>query len=300
MKRNIINICFVVFILFSGFAPFTAKAQDSEKNPLLVKLSYFSNDNKSQYLIVNAKTKVAGKFQPVKGTAIKLFLDKDSTGKGIGLIATVITDEKGKGVTNFPPSLEKIWKASPNHTFIAITDKSQQFDETNTELSIVKARITVDTADDKNVTATFSEFKGDNWVPVKGVEIKMGIKRFGGDLQIGEEQSYTTDSLGHVKGEFKKAGLPGDQSGNIVIVAKVEDNEQYGNLRIEKVVPWGVKFVADKDFFHRALWGSQFHSPVWLVFMAYSIIITVWGTLIYLVFLLIKIKKLGQEEKTLN
>jgi hypothetical protein len=301
MKRIITNSCIGVFcILLNGLGAVSAFAQDSVKSPLVVSLSYFTNNNSVPYLAVAAKSKVSGKFQPVNGAEIRLYLDKDSTGKGIGLIGKVVTNEKGKAGTNIPPSLANVWKASVNHTFIAVTDKTKKYDETNTELSIAKARITVDTADDKNVTATFSEFKGGNWTPVKGVEMKLGIKRLGGDLMIGEEQSYTTDSLGRVKGEFKKAGLPGDKAGNIILVAKVEDNDQYGSLRIEKSVPWGAKFVAEKDFFHRALWASRFHSPVWLVFIAYSIVIAVWGTLIYLVFLLIKIKKLGQEEKSLN
>ncbi len=301
MKRNIINNCAgVLFLLLSGLTGFRATAKESEKGPLKISISYFSLDNRLPYLAVTAKCKIDGKFQPVGGASIKLYLDKDSTGKGIGLIATVVTGEKGKATADIPASLEKIWKASTNHTFIAVTDKTKDFDETNTELSVAKARITIDTADDKNVVATFTEFKDNQWVAVKGVEIKMGIKRLGGELQIGEEQSYTTDSLGKVKGEFKKLGMPGDKTGNIILVAKVEDNDAYGSLRIEKTVPWGVKFTANDDFFTRALWGSQFHSPFWLVFMAYSIVIGVWGTIIYLIFLILKIKQLGKEEEKLS
>ncbi len=302
MKRNIINICIgVLSVIAINFITVPVKAQEAEKSPLKITLSYFTNNNELPYLTIVAKSKIDGKFQPVSGSEINLYLDKDASGKGIGFIGKVTTDEKGKAATNIPPALEKIWKSSPNHTFIAITDKTKQFDETNTELSIAKARIIIDTADDKNVTATLCEYKENNWVPVKGVDIKLGIKRLGGDLQIGEEQSYTTDSTGKVKGEFKKIGIPGNETGNIVLVAKVEDNDQYGNLRIEKSVPWGAKFVANKDFFQKtALWASRFHSPIWLLFLAYSIVIVVWGTLIYLVMLIIKIKKLGKEEEQLK
>ncbi len=156
------------------------------------------------------------------------------------------------------------------------------------------AKLTIDTAGDKNVVAVLSEYKAGSWVPVKGVDIKLAIKRTGGDLQIGDDQSYTTDSLGQAKGEFKKLKMPGDAAGNIVLVAKVEDNDQYGNLRVEKAIPWGDKFVPTTDFYHRALWASRFHSPLWLLIMAYSSIIAVWGTLIYLVFLLIKNKEAGE------
>ncbi len=300
--KKILNINYTgaICALLLSTAPSLAHAQDDARSPLVVGVSYYSIDNKLPYLMVNAKSKVNGKFQPVNGAVIKLYLDKDSSGKGLGLIGKVVTNEKGKGGTDIPPALEQIWKASATHTFMAVTDKTKQFDETNTEISVAKARITIDTADDKNVTAMVTEFKGNAWVPVKGVDVKLGIKRLGGDLQIGEEQSYTTDSLGQVKGEFKKLGMPGDAAGNLVLVAKVEDNDQYGNLRIEKSIPWGVKFVAGYDFGKRALWASRFHSPFWLVFMAYAIVISVWGTLIYLVFLLIKVKKLGHEEQTLK
>jgi hypothetical protein len=301
MKRNIISICIgVLSVLSVCLKTSIVNAQEKEKSPLVVSISYYTIDNKLPYLTVNAKSKIDGKFRPVNKAEINLYLDKDSAGKGIGLIGKVVTNEKGKAGIDIPVSLEQIWKASPNHTFIAVTAKTKGFDETNTEISIAKSKITIDTAEDKNVVATFSEFKGGNWVPVKGVDVKMGIKRMGGDLQIGDEQSYTTDSLGRVKGEFKKIGMPGDKAGNIILVAKVEDNDQYGNLRIEKSAPWGVKFVAKTDFFQRALWGSQFHSPFWLVFMAYFILITVWGTLIYLVILLVKIKKLGRQEEMLK
>jgi hypothetical protein len=301
MKRNIIYSCIsAFFIIISGINPLTARGQEVEKPTLKVTVSYFTTDNKVPYLTVATKAKIDGKFQPVSKAEVKLYLDKDSTGKGIGFIGKVVTDEKGKAATLIPPTLASVWKASANHTFIAVTDKTKQFDETNTELAIAKARITVDTADDKNVVATVCEYNGDAWVPVKGVDVKLGIKRQGGDLQIGEEQSYTTDSLGKVKGEFKKLKLPGDNLGNIVLVAKVEDNDQFGNLRVERATPWGVKVAGNRDFFHRALWASQFHSPVWLVFLAYSIVISVWGTLIYLVFMLIKIKKLGKEEERLS
>ena len=301
MKKNIINACIgILFILLPLLTVVRVKAQDSVKSPLVVSISYFSSDNRLQYLTVNAKAKVSGRFQPVAGAAIQLYLNKDTTGKGIGFIGKVITDEKGNAATNIPPSLAQIWKSSENHTFIAITDKTSGFEATNTEISIAKAKIVIDTADGKNVIATFSEFKEQKWVAVKGIEIKLGIKRLGGDLPINDDQSYTTDSLGQVKGEFKKTGIPGDEVGNIVLVAKVEDNDQYGNLRIGRSEPWGIKVVAEKDFFHRALWASRFHSPVWLVSIAYIIIIAVWGTLIYLFFLLIKIRKLGRQEDPLN
>ncbi len=88
--------------------------------------------------------------------------------------------------------------------------------------------------------------------------------------------------------------MPGDQNGNLLLVAKVEDNELFGSLIAEKKALWGVATKVDTAFFdQRTLWSTRFRTPYWLLFMAYSIIFGVWGTLIYLIRQVIKIKKLG-------
>ncbi len=132
------------------------------------------------------------------------------------------------------------------------------------------------------------------WVPAKDVEMKVGVERNGSILSAGDKETYTTDSTGIVSVEFKRDSLPGDIKGNFILAAKVEDNDQFGNLLVEKTVPWGVTLKPDQSFFNqRTLWSTRFKTPLWLLFMAYSIVIGVWGTIIYLALQIVKIKKLG-------
>ena len=42
------------------------------------------------------------------------------------------------------------------------------------------------------------KFENDSWLPVKDVDVKIGVRRLGGDLKIGDEETYTTDSFGQV------------------------------------------------------------------------------------------------------
>ena len=89
--------------------------------------------------------------------------------------------------------------------------------------------------------------------------------------------------------------MPGDEKGNILLAAKVEENDIYGNLLLEKTVPWGVAFKPDNNFFNqRTLWTTRNRTPIWLLFLAYSIVIGVWGTILYLVREMFKIKKLSK------
>jgi hypothetical protein len=196
-----------------------------------------------------------------------------------------------------PPALKSLWDVSATHTFIGISEKNKEFDETKAEAPITKTKITIDTLADtetKTIIVKVSSLQNGAWVPAKDVEMKVGVARMGGILPAGDEENYTTDSTGTVTAELKKDSLPGDQQGNIVLTAKVEDNDLYGNLLVEKAVHWGVTTIPQKNFFdQRTLWSTRFRTPLWLLFMAYTIVIGVWGTLIYLIFQIVKIKKLG-------
>ena len=90
--------------------------------------------------------------------------------------------------------------------------------------------------------------------------------------------------------------MPGDEKGNLLLVAKVEDNDSYGNLVTERSVPWGTSVKADNSFFDlRTLWTTRFRTPYWLLIIAYSIVIGVWGSIFYLVKQMLRVKKMGRE-----
>jgi hypothetical protein len=271
-------------------------AQDSTKKELIVTVGYFTINNKAIYLMVNTKTKIDKKFQPVKNSIIDLYLDSITENN---LVAKVTTDEAGEAKAIVPPALKTLWESSADHKFIGVARASKDFDETQGEAIVTKTRIAIDTTSDgetRSIIVMVSALKGSEWIPAKDVEMKVGIRRLGAILSAGDDPTYTTDSSGSVTVEFKKDSLPGDEKGNIILAAKVEENDLYGNLLIEKSVPWGRVFKPDNNFFNqRTLWSTRFRTPPWLLFMAYSIVICVWGTILYLVWQIIKINKLGKQ-----
>jgi hypothetical protein len=242
------------------------------------------------------KPRLIKKFQPVKGVTVSLYLDEELADNSIG---KVTTDKTGTAKAVIPPSLKTVWDEASTHTFIGVSDATGKFDKTKTETSVTKTRITIDTIPDsktRSVIVNVSALEENEWVPAKDVEMIIGVARLAGILNVGDEETYTTDSAGMVTAEFTRDNLPGDEHGNIALVAKVENNDQYGNLVVKKSLPWGLATKEEEHFFdQRTLWSTRFRTPWWLLFLANSIIISVWSALAYLVFQIIKIKKIGSS-----
>jgi hypothetical protein len=297
-KYNIKISIFLLAVFFTGAT--NILAQDSAKKELVVNIGYYMTNNKMIYLTVNTKTKIDTKFQPVKNSVVTLYLDSNNENN---FIAKVTTNEAGIAKAFLPPGLKTAWESSASHKFLGVAEKNKNFDETEGEFSVTKTKLSIDTTSDgetRNIVVTVSALHGGEWVPAKDVEMKVGISRMGGILSAGDEETYTTDSSGSVTVEIKKDSLPGDEKGNIVLAAKAEDNDMYGNLLIEKTVPWGVAFKPDNNFFNqRTLWSTRNRTPPWLLFMAYSMVIIIWGTILYLVRQMFKIKKLSENVSSL-
>ena len=271
-------------------------AQDSTngKKELQLNVTYYLPQNNVPYLLVTTKTKVERKFVGVKDLKVNVYLNSTSDSN---LIQSFQSNATGEERIYIPPSFKGVWDASSSFKFIAVAAANQEFDETKSEVQVNKAKIQIDTSrtdETKNVTVYVKVLQNGEWVPAKNVELKIAVKRSIGNLPIGDEETYTTDSTGSVTAEFKRDSLLGDSKGNFILVARTEDNETLGNIFAEKNVTWGIAPTIDNSFYNRSLWATSSKTPVWLLFMAYSIVIGVWGTIIYLVSQLFKIKKLGK------
>lgn len=276
--------------------PAVASSQDSvEKTPNL-NLKYFSSEKNIPYVMVQSRWKIGRKFEPAKGIVVKFYLD--SVASAMLMADKVITDEYGEAIAALPPELKNAWDVSDKHKFIAEASGNKEFDGVEADVEISKARLTLDTSaadGTKTVSVTVTQLENGKWVPAKDVELKIGVQRMESSLKIGDDDTYTTDSSGVVNAEFKRDSLPGDSKGNLVLVATVEDNDQFGNLKAERTVPWGAAMNPVNTFGERSLFGTRDKTPVWLLFMAYGIIGIVWGTLVYLIIQVFKIRKLGRQ-----
>ena len=78
-------------------------------------------------------------------------------------------------------------------------------------------------------------------------------------------------------------------------MAKVEDDENYGSFEIKSETNIGVKEDLTKlEKAERSVSGSRDNAPIYFIVASISIITGIWGTLIYVVLQIFKIKKKKQ------
>jgi hypothetical protein len=288
--------CFsVALLIFHGPLQSVASENTNGKpaRQSLVYIRYYLVDNKIPYIRIQTKIKTEKGFSVAGNIPVSVFLNGDSSD---ALIDRIETDSRGEGLFYLPVSSASRWNASGENTFHAKTTSSDSFDAITQSITIFPSKLETDTATtdgEKTVTARLMKKETDVWIPVDGVDIRLAVKRLGGNLNIGEDETYTTDSTGMVSGKFKLAKLPGDSKGNIEIVAMVDDHEELGTLSSGMQVPWGAATVATGSFDERTLWATGSKAPIWLLVMAFACIIGVWSVIIYLVAIIIKIRKLG-------
>ncbi len=295
MKLKNHHKLFICMLFFFGTSINNLVAQDSTASPTLLGIRYFLPENKVPYLEISTRKKVGRIFEPVKGIPVNVYFNEANAANFLGKI---VTGPQGVGRVALPASLKASWDSMDEFKFLAVSDSIPGEEPLSGDLTIKKAILFIDTSSAegiRSVTAQLKEKKGNDWVPVKEIEMKLGVKRLLGNLTAGEAETYTSDTTGTASAEFKRDSIPGDEKGNIILVARVEDNDSYGNLVVEKSVPWGKAVQADTHFWHRTLWSTGDRAPGWLLFLALSIILGVWGVVFYLVRQLFKIKKMGRD-----
>lgn len=121
--------------------------------------------------------------------------------------------------------------------------------------------------------------------PVKETAVGIFVKRMFLPMKVGEA---TTDENGEGSVEFPN-NLPGDAKGNLTLLARLDENETYGNMEAVVVQAWGVPVSDKPETLPRALWSS--HPPLWMLITFIVLMLAVWGHYIVIVYELFRLRK---------
>ena len=214
MKNSIFNIAALAFCVGACVQVQAQKDSTKPQRQSLIYLQYHVKNNQLPYLYVQTKNKLENAFLPAGNVSVTIYLNKD--GAADALIGKVTTNEHGVGSIGIPGNLASNWNEGASHTFYAHADSSANFGPAEKSVTATIARLIVDTLtkdSTKNVVVKLEKKEGTAWVPVKDVDVRIGVKRLGGYLNVADKDSYTTDSTGKAEAEFAQQNLPGDPKG---------------------------------------------------------------------------------------
>ncbi len=154
-----------------------------------------------------------------------------------------------------------------------------------------KITLTFEKVDSLNVCKAFVTSEGQ---PVIEVPVLLSVKRLFTKLPIGE--AIATDSTGVATFEFPN-DIP-SKNGKLTIFASIVEDENYMDTEASGEVNWGTVVVSDNsNVDERSFSAGRDRAPIYFITASLLIIGLIWGTLLYAVLQVFKIKRLGKVEE---
>jgi hypothetical protein len=230
------------------------------------------------------KAKINGGSKNLELLKISYVLVTDSIEKPLGF---VITDRNGKAVLNIKADSLKADKEGKLH-FKAVFAGNKAMETAEGEVSIKRARLEITPVKGDStfsVSVKLVDLGTGAETPIPETALGVFVSRLFFPLKVGEG---TTDATGVVSVDIPK-NLPGDTKGNITLLAKIDENELYGNLEASITQPWGARVSDQLKELPRSLWSP--HPPIWMLATFIILMVAVWGHYIVIVVQLFRLRK---------
>lgn len=288
LKKYKINK-FAALIAFSlGFLSTPLFGQDEKKTeaaertaPRMVLTSTQINGD-SILLEASVKVKREGSWQPIDFEPVKFDVHNDSITISLGKSLT-----SDRGIASLKLDRKQlVTDADGLWMFGSVFGGNTVATEGDAELAVRAGGVTLVGEEMDSVNSlTFKLFApGTDNLPIAEAEVGFYVKRHFSNLKIGEG---TTDENGEVTIECPK-DLPGDINGNLILIGRADDLEEYGSVSAVVEKPWG---IAPPDVDHkntRELWSHS--PPLWMIIVFAILMTTVWGHYFVIIYKLVKIR----------
>lgn len=285
----IIKSAFLIGVLILIMSSQTVIAQEANKEEIEmispnVELIAIQKADNTIDLKASVKAKINGKTRKMHSLKIHFFLITDTSETEIGAL-----NADNSGAATFNVKTEQLRISSDGFVKCkAVVNANKNMEEGEAEFSFKKALLTIRPAsseDVKSVEIKLVEITKDGETPIPNSTIGIFVKRSFKPLKIAEG---TTDESGVATIEFPN-NLPGDEKGNLIVFAKLDEDENYGNLEASFTgEKWGIAVSKQHQDQPRALWSS--HPPLWMLITFVILMAAVWGHYIVIVYELFRLR----------
>ncbi len=248
--------------------PFTSSSQETISP--YVTLQYFKNTD-NQRILRTILTYSKNRMEiPIPGMDISFYSDAEDR----VFLAKPVTDEKGIAEYKIPEDLEISADADGYWAFSSEYDGNDTIEAGISEIAIkdIDLEMTLSEIDSiKTITLHVTAVENGEPVPVAGEMIIIYIPRMFSLLPVAEA---FTDDYGDASVEFP-SDIPGDNEGNLKIIARFDDHPTYGTVERSIDKKWGVPTEYSVPTSHRALWTHM--PPTWMIVTLLVLLTGVWA-----------------------
>jgi Ni/Fe-hydrogenase subunit HybB-like protein len=277
-----------VIILVCCAASLSVRAQEPVKSRLKLE---FANKSGMRSLSVRITARIDDKTAPLPDLKIRFYALADTAKE---LLGEMVTSEEGRASVEIPcgKTISKD-KEGKSHYLVSFSG-TREYMPAESEVSIrdVVMQMTFFQKDSTKlirVQAMEIGSKGDT-IPVEGPKITFYVPRTFSNLKIGEGPVKN----GQAELDFPVT-LPGDSIGDLPVIARFEDNEDYGNAEVSATINWG-KPLPPMSATHRGL--GDVDAPLWMVYTLIILLSLVWFHYLYAVITVFRIRYLGKKAET--
>jgi Ni/Fe-hydrogenase subunit HybB-like protein len=284
-KRSDIPIGMILLLLVSFVSP-RVLADEPAGVKTSLHLEFFNREG-AKSLSATLKGQAEGKFFPLGDLKVNFYYTSGKEKKALG---TVATSGKGKAVLDIPEEITSSGGEKGVYAYSASFEGNDKYRSSSGSLEIKNVSMELSffqKEGEKEMSCKASEAGPDGKpVPLSDVKIEFYVPRTFSLLKVGE--GTMADGVANV--EFPVT-LPGDSAGNLTIVAKIEDNDSYGNVEATGMINWG-KPLPPMKIAKRGLGDTD--APLWMVYTLIILLSVVWFHYMYIIFTVFRIRWLGK------
>jgi len=298
----IINPIVVILMLALVFQ--TDLYAQNKKKKIRMSLDYYNHADKSRTLIARLYFIENRIRNPLVDEPVTFYLGDVSDNN---VIDNIVTDENGEAIllldedSRFEVDEDRIFYISAEY----IGNNSYSSVKSEAELKDITMELFLSEINSiKSISVRAYEI-GNNkdLFPVEDADVNFYVPRLFSDQLIGEGSIRD----GKCSIEFPE-NIAGDTIGNISLIAKIEDHDNYGNVEREiKDFRWGSTQPIEEDkslmtieitIPTRALWHTN--APLWMIVTLIILLTGVWSHYFYVIYQLFRLKKLSPDKNINN
>ncbi|MFY0653160.1 MAG: hypothetical protein JXQ96_14055 [Cyclobacteriaceae bacterium] len=142
----------------------------------------------------------------------------------------------------------------------------------------------------KEVTvSTYQIDSTGNKIPIEAVDVNIGVERLYSALFLDEVETEE-DGVGIF--EFPN-DIPGDSIGNLNVLARIDDHDDFGTVTQVSNVKWGTKVDYSIKSNGRSLFGDE--APLWMIISVFIILAGAWFNFMLAIYKILKLRNIGQN-----